>query len=289
MTTYSSNREEIIELAQLEVLGALENADCVRLERLFRDSSPLIQREIIDIQAELARQSALLPMIEPENSLRLRVLATVAQAVEASDSELAPLAAIGRPLARSSGGHMGNISSESDQLIPVRIAEDAHWRRSALLWRAACIAAIGGLVAAVAFDVVTARQATRISELALQNSVSTELHELLGSDFRKFRDQRCIVRGLVGSTIRDNGSATVYLAPTLDAAFITWLDLSPGQKLILQSIDRDSGLVRDAGAFAIVNPIGGTRLEVPLGVANAVSDWQIVDARGAVVFTTRPN
>lgn len=295
MTDYRSNRDEIVELAQLEVLGALESADCARLERLFRDATPSVQSEVIEVQAAMAFQSALLPVIEPERSLRLRVLAKVAQAVEESDAELAPIALIGRPSSATSGGvslaggvSLTSASSLSDRSTPMRVMEDAHWRRSALVWRAACIAVIGGLVAALAFDVSTSRQATRISELALQNASSAELSALIGPGLPEFLDQRCVVKGLVGATVRDNGSATVMLAPTLDSAYVVWFDLSVGQKLTLQSFDRQSGIAHDAGSFSIVNPVGGTRFPLQSGVANANSDWRIVDMRGAVVFTTRP-
>ncbi len=290
MTTYPTNRDEIVELAQLEVLGALESADCARLERLFRDASTLIQREVMDIQAALASQSALLPVIEPERSLRLRVMASVAQAVEESDAELAPIALIGRssPVGSSSGTAQPRESGLSDRSSPKSVAEDGHWRRSTLVWRAACIAVIGGLVVALAFDVATARQAARISELALQNASSAELTALIGAGLPEFLDKRCVVKGLVGATVRDNGSTTVMLAPTLDSAYIVWFDLSVGQKLMLQAVDRQSGVVNDAGEFSVVNPVGGRRFALQTGVANANSDWQIVDARGAVVFTTHP-
>ncbi len=294
MASCPSNREEIYELAQLEVLGALESVDGARLERLFREASPAVQREVVDLQASLAVQSLLLPVIEPERSLRLRVLASVAQAVEATDAELAPIASIGRPAAASTA-MKSSFHSESATAAhasePLPALADSRWRKSARHWRAACIAAIACLAAVMVFQVATARQAARIGELALQNSISEELTNLLGKGRKGLNavlDEGCIVKGLVGATARENGSATVALTPTLDEVRIVWIDLALGQVVSLQSVDRQSGASQTVGTFMIEHQIGGTYLKLPMGAANANSDWRLLDQRGSVLFTSRP-
>lgn len=304
MTTYPTNRDEILELAQLEVLGALESAECARLERLFRDASPQVQREVIDVQEFMTMQSALLPAIEPERSLRLRVLASVAQAVEENDSELVPLAKIGKKMQ----GNFSVYSSSSDEMAggesfasgavssargpsranQMRVAEDTHWRRSALVWRAACIAALGVLIAVSAFEISNSRQSARISELALQNATADELKALIGSGISEFLDKRCVVKGLVGATVRDNGAAIVSLSPTLDSVFVMWFDLPVTQKLSLQLWDTHSGTAIDTGSFSIGHRLGGTRINLKPGIANPNSDWRITDERGVVLFSSMP-
>ena len=305
MTTYPTNRDEILELAQLEVLGALESAECARLERLFRDASPQVQREVIDVQEFMTMQSALLPAIEPERSLRLRVLASVAQAVEENDSELAPLAKIGK---KKMQGNSSEYSSSSDEMAggesfasaavssargpsranQMRVAEDTHWRRSALVWRAACIAVFGALIVVSAFEISISRQSARISELALQNVITDELKDLIDFDIYEFLDKRCVVKGLVGATVRDNGAAMVSLSPTLDSVLVIWIDLPATQKLSLQLWDVDSGTVIDTGSFSVVHPLGGTRINLKPGIATPNSDWRITDERGAVLFSSNP-
>ena len=304
MTTYPTNRDEILELAQLEVLGALESAECARLERLFRDASPQVQREVIDVQEFMTMQSALLPAIEPERSLRLRVLASVAQAVEENDSELVPLAKIGKKMQGNSslygsssdeiaGGESfasGAVSSARgpSRANQMRVAEDTHWRRSALVWRAACIAVLGALIAVSAFEISNSRQSARISELALQNATADELKSLIGSGISEFLDKRCVVKGLVGATVRDNGAAMVSLSPTLDSVLVIWIDLPATQKLSLQLWDADSGTITDAGSFSIGHRLGGTRMNLKPGIATPNSDWRITDERGAVLFSSNP-
>ncbi len=303
MASCPSNREEIIELAQLEVLGALEGADGARLERLFQEASPAIQREVVDLQASLSVQSLLLPVIEPERSLRLRVLASVAQAVESADAELAPIASIGRPqvsshssalstthsLARS--GDESDSQSASVSTAAVPSIQEVRWRRAARLWRAACITAVASVAAVTVFQIATARQAARIGELALQNTISDELSDLLGKGRKSLKavlDEGCIVKGLVGATVRDNGSATVALTPTFDEARVVWIDLALGQTVTLQSVDRQSGAIQTVGNFVVEHRIGGTELHLRPGIANANSDWRIIDARGSLLFSSRP-
>ena len=305
MTTYPTNRDEILELAQLEVLGALESAECARLERLFRDASPQVQREVIDVQEFMTMQSALLPAIEPERSLRLRVLASVAQAVEENDSELAPLAKIGK---KKMQGNSSEYSSSSDEMAggesfasaavssargpsranQMRVAEDTHWRRSALVWRAACIAVFGALIVVSAFEISNSRQSARISELALQNVITDELKDLIDFDIYEFLDKRCVVKGLVGATVRDNGAAMVSLSPTLDSVLVIWIDLPATQKLSVQLWDADSGTITDAGSFSIGHRLGGTRMNLKPGIATPNSDWRITDERGMVLFSSNP-
>ena len=304
MTTYPTNRDEILELAQLEVLGALESAECARLERLFRDASPQVQREVIDVQEFMTMQSALLPAIEPERSLRLRVLASVAQAVEENDSELVPLAKIGKKMQGNSslygsssdeiaGGESfasGAVSSARgpSRANQMRVAEDTHWRRSALVWRAVCIAVFGALIVVSAFEISISRQSARISELALQNVITDELKDLIDFDIYEFLDKRCVVKGLVGATVRDNGAAIVSLSPTLDSVFVMWFDLPATQKLSLQLWDTDSGTIIDTGSFSVRDRLGGTRINLKPGIATPNSDWRIIDERGMVLFSSNP-
>lgn len=304
MTTYSTNRDEILELAQLEVLGALESADCARLERLFRDSTPSIQREVIDMQEFVAMQSALLPAIEPERSLRLRVLASVAQAVEESDSELVPLAKIGKKMHGNSSGYKSPLDETaggesfattgisqalgSSRANQMRVAEDTHWRRSAMVWRAACIVALGVLITVSAFEVSNSRQSARISELALQNATAAELKDLIGSGIAEFLDQRSIVKGLVGVTPRDNGAAIVSLSSKLDSVFVMWFDLQTAQKLSLQIWDAESGTTIDAGSFSVGHRLGGTRISLMPNMATPNSNWRLTDERGVVLFSSNP-
>ncbi len=285
-----STNSEIFELAQLEVIGALEPTESARLERMFRDASPTLQREVVEFQAALATEGALLPSVNPEGSLRLRVLASVAEAVEAHDDQLAPIASIGRGGRAMSALGNGRNEDDSTQSKPRdEIAQAAApWRKSSLVWRTASIVLAGALLASLAFNIATTRQSARISELALQRSVSEELRAMVGADLPAFLDKRCIVRGLVGSTLRDNGSASVMLTPDFTQVMVLWVDLPTSESYTLRAIDPATGDVSELGSVLTVNPVGGTNLKIAPGKATAASDWQLVDDRGTVVYSSRP-
>ena len=170
----------------------------------------------------------------------------------------------------------------------MRVAEDSHWRRSALVWRAACIAVLGVLIAVSASHLSISRLLARISELALQNATADELKPLIGSGIKEFLDKRCVVKGLVGATVHDNGAAIVSLSPTLDSVFVMWIDLPTTQKLSLQLWDTDSGTIIDTGSFSVRDRLGGTRITLNPGIATPNSDWRIIDERGMVLFSSNP-
>ena len=293
MASSMSNRDEIFELAQLEVLGVLESPDVVRLDRMFREASPAVQREIVELQSTLARDEwRLLPMIDPSPALGWRVVARVMEDVDLQDEHGVPLASIGRK-AKAGAVQTSHPNTQggttSDTTPRAAIAEAlAPWRRSSFLWRATSIILAGGLLASIALNLATSRQAARISELALQGTVTSELLEFLGPDLRTFLDQRCIVRGLVATSVRDNGSVGVLLSPDYSRVMVQWIGLPTAQRYMLRAVDGASGVSQEIGSVSIVNQIGGTRFDsLPAGTVNAASDWELVDEHGTVIFRSR--
>jgi hypothetical protein len=300
---------DLLELAQLEVTGVLEEHDGMRLERLFRESPERVQQEVIELQAALAAQVTLLPDVQPDRALVYEVLASVRRDIRQSDADMAPIASIGvrrggaaakdSTAASGSFGAVGTRSgagfvvatggdSQDDPTLAVRRAEDLRWKRAAKLWRASCLAAIGGIVVAVVLHISTYRQAVRIGELALQNAVSAQLTSMIGAGLPEFLDQRCVVRGLVGVSQRESGSVAVMLSPKFDAVLVAWIDLPKNRALRLEAVDPETNSAIAVGGFSAVNPVGGTRLAVPVGAANLSTAWRVVDASGAVVFTSIP-
>ena len=89
-------RQELLELAALDALGLLDRYEAALYTRSFHHASAPVQDEIVRLQAEIASDETLLPVDEPDGSLRERVLRKVAEAIEAEASEFAPLATIGR-------------------------------------------------------------------------------------------------------------------------------------------------------------------------------------------------
>ena len=158
-------RQELLELAALDGLGLLDSYEAALYTRSFHHAPAAVQDEILRLQAEIASDESLLPDVEPEESLRERVLRKVAEAIEKVDAELAPLATIGRN----------------------RRAADGNDRRSSFnssgpFWRAAAFILTGSL-AVTGYFLMNARQGQdEIAMLALRNLNSDQLIQQIGPD-----------------------------------------------------------------------------------------------------------
>jgi hypothetical protein len=97
--TVPPTRDELLELAELDALGALEPAEQARFERGLRDASPTLRAELHAIQDATVLDPIGLCDEEPEAGLKYKVMARIADAVTESEAELAPIASIGRPAA----------------------------------------------------------------------------------------------------------------------------------------------------------------------------------------------
>jgi len=120
-----SNRD-LMELAQLDALGLLDDGERHSFEQAFRNAPASIQQLVRDSQARAVQIDALLPSVQPPASLRQRVLAAVAAAVR-SESRRPEVA-----------GRLTPEIARSTSVAP--------------FWRAA---AIGSMAAALLFGVVT--------------------------------------------------------------------------------------------------------------------------------------
>lgn len=102
--TAAADREELLHLAELEARGLIEAAESQRLERLFAAAVPSMQAEVIALQESLALEPSLRSDELPPDSLRLRTLGRVAQAIEQESAAAAPIATIGPRTASARGG-----------------------------------------------------------------------------------------------------------------------------------------------------------------------------------------
>jgi len=107
MKTDTMPPSELAELAVLDAFGLLEPPDQFRFEQAFLATTPDVQAEIRRIQADIATDEALLPMVDPPAELRARVLERIAAAMALSSINTlepdqmafqtpAPLARIGK-------------------------------------------------------------------------------------------------------------------------------------------------------------------------------------------------
>ena len=303
----SARREELHELAQLHITGCLDEIEAARFERLLHEAPPSLQAEIVALQAEIAADETLLPDIQPDRSLRWRVIGAVLEAVSDQERDererLAPIATIGGSGRSGMGMQEEDIAeaasvmaaSASDVGLAPAVEDDAEreawsallaadrWRKSAVIWRGACLAVAGALAAALAFNVWLATSATQVSKLALERVTGDQLRAAVGPNLADFLGQGSIVRGMVATSPAVNSSATVLLAPTLDSALVTWIDLAANRTYSLRVVGSD-GTARDVGTFEVRSDVGGARIDLSGKAATPASRWQVVDDRGVVVL-----
>lgn len=147
-STERVDREELLHLAELEAQCVLEPVEAARLERLFAAAVPSLQAEVRALQERLSLEPVLRSDEHPSESLRLRTLGRVAQAVEQESAGAAPIATIGprsgavQGIARK-GEQMSadavrsiidGISRERERLHAVR---QPYWRAAAFFLLAA--------------------------------------------------------------------------------------------------------------------------------------------------------
>ena len=305
----SARRDELHELAQLHITGCLDEIECARFERLLSEAPPSLQAEVVAMQAEIAADEMLLPHVEPDRSLRWRVIGAVLEAASNHEREerdrLAPIATIGGAGRPSAQGAMQEediaeaasvmAAAASDIALAPAVEDDAEreawsallaadrWRKSALVWRGACLSVSGALAAALAFNVWLATSATQVSKLALERVTGDQLRAAVGPHLSDFLGQGSIVRGMVATSPAVNSSATVLLAPTLDSALVTWIDLAANRTYSLRVVAAD-GAAREVGTFEVRSDVGGARIDLSGAAATPASRWQVVDDRGVVVL-----
>ena len=257
------------------------------------------------MQAEIAADETLLPQVEPDRSLRWRVIGAVLEAASNHERDererLAPIATIGgagrsamqeEDIAEAASAM---AAAASDIALAPAVEDDAEreawsallaadrWRKSAVVWRGACLAVAGALAAALAFNVWLATSATQVSKLALERVTGDQLRAAVGPHLSDFLGQGSIVRGMVATSPAVNSSATVLLAPTLDSALVTWIDLAANRTYSLRVVAAD-GATREVGTFEVRSDVGGARIDLSGAAVTPASRWQVVDDRGVVVL-----
>ena len=166
---------DLRDLAIREVVQLLDEHESVKLESCFSRLTPDQQAEILDLQAAVAREINAAGEESPDRSLRYRVLARVAEAIEQDTEAVAPIASIGRP---------GTQAPASSPALPNRDTPARHepagrsWSamRNELGWRAAALVLGASLVVLGVMHWQTAETLDRferyvISELSLQQLI----------------------------------------------------------------------------------------------------------------------
>lgn len=173
-------REELLEMAELEALGALDEYEHTLFHRAALNAPTAVQEEIRNLQASIVADTSLLPNDEPSPELKLQVLAAVAHAIDEENEQLAPLATIG-------GGHRGGtVSGGAGRSGFAQIH----------LWRAAAFALAAGLLVCLFFLGRVVETNRTIAQLKVSEGITSEIVRVAGVDVQDMFNRPHISRAL---------------------------------------------------------------------------------------------
>ena len=171
-------REELLELAQFEMLGVLDPVETASFERAFALATPSVQAEIIALQARVAEDPTFRAHGEqPSAALLLRTMARVVDAMESESQSAQPIATIGPRNTRNSGntrhtGNPGNLGSFGSQPFGQR-----HGMKSEAFDGALSASAADGSVSATSMTEASMREI--LAEVAARNASTPPQKQLV--------------------------------------------------------------------------------------------------------------
>ncbi len=275
--TVPPTRDELLELAELDALGALDPAEQARFERGLRESSPALRAELHAIQDAAVLDPIGLCDEEPEAGLKYKVMARIADAVTESESQLAPIASIGRPsatqrpvpvvapiiaptfapaaltapVAPAAIAPVAPAPASRDADVLERVTQAAEQselerlrsmldraRSHGYMLRAACIALASCLVVA---GYALARQDSytqRVTLAAISASSRDDLKALLGPTIEPFLRDGVPVTALSGAAAASTGGVIVWGDPVTGNAFLAMVGLDASRSF--EMVARDS-------------------------------------------------
>lgn len=196
------NNRDLIELAQLDALGMLDEAERAAFEKAFKAAPASIQQLVRDSQLRAAEIEPWLPDVQPQASLRERVLAAVAAAVRSEQN---------RP---EVAGRLTPTIARSSTVAP--------------FWRAV---AIGSMAAAVLFGMVTIKlygDFQNVNDVVKTNMVADKWLKDFGARFENslYSDKTKFVQ-FSPATASARGSAVMLVDDGSGSAQFFAKDLPP--------------------------------------------------------------
>ncbi len=270
--TVPPTRDELLELAELDALGALEPAEQARFERGLREASPALRAELHSIQDAAVLDPIGLCDEEPEAGLKYKVMARIADAVTESESELAPIASIGRPVAPQRPASIvapiapaatalaapvapapiapvASVAASRDADVLERVTRAAEQselerlrsmldraRAHGYMLRAACIALASCLIVAGYALVRQDSYAKQVTLLAISQSSSEDLKALLGPTIEPFLRDGVLAGAMSAVAPKATGGALIWIDPVTGNGFVALVGADPTRSLDLIAV-----------------------------------------------------
>ncbi|MEY4102892.1 MAG: hypothetical protein RL461_94 [Planctomycetota bacterium] len=293
--TVPPTRDELLELAELDALGALEPAEQARFERGLRDASPALRAELHAIQDATVLDPIGLCDEEPEAGLKYKVMARIADAVTESEAELAPIASIGRPAAVQrvsvpvvsptvaplaaplapapeslrDAEVLERVTQATEQSEQDRLRTMLERARSnGYLLRAACIALASCLVVAGYALVRQDSYTKQVALAAISASSREDLKALLGPTIEPFLRDGVPATALAGAVPASTGGVVVWADPASGHAFLALVgvDSTRSFELVARDVAQGSEASVIASGVKAHGPLSGVLLEQVGGV-----------------------
>ncbi len=288
--TVPPTRDELLELAELDALGALEPAEQARFERGLRDASPALRAEAQAIQDTVVLDPVGLIDEEPEAGLKYKVMARIADAVSESEAELAPIGSIGRsaptrrplpvvapiaPIAPASAP-MAPAAVQRDADVLQRVTQAAEHgelerlrtmldraRAHGYMLRAACIALAASLIV---FSYAFLRQSSytqQVTLAAISESSREDLKALLGPTIEPFLRDGVPSGALAAVAPKAMGGVLLWIDPASGNGFLlaVGIDSTRGFDLVAIAPTSDAPAVVVATGLKSHGPLSGHLLE----------------------------
>ena len=291
------DREALLDLASLEVLGLLDRDAASAFREALEQAPERWREEVIERQAEWATDPRFLASSAPSAELRARTLAAVSGAIRAASA--IPVAAgtasnqawsdagidsVSQPL-RSEESVSGPLRQIVEQLR-IRQESERRSRTAPWLWRAASLILGAGLLVSAWFQIRMSERVTEIAELSMQRQTDEQIRALIGEGFERFLVPRCSVTGLAAAVEGGRGSATIYVHPDGDG-FLLVLGLpSAAGPYELRAICCDGEANTESIlSFEPLEAASGFRISAErLANLSGGARWEIVDGSGQVVL-----
>jgi hypothetical protein len=282
----SADREELLHLAELEARGLIEAAESQRLERLFAAAAPSVQAEVMALQEKLVLEPSLRSDKLPAESLRLRTLGRIAQAVEQESAAAAPIATIGprAGAARASDARRDQMSVDAVRSIIDGITRERERLQTVRqpVWRVAAFLLFAALAVSAYHNWEYISLSRKLAGYANADFVDKDMREIAvamaGFDFGRAR--HLDLKRIQGAP---SAHVEIFTDPDTGRVAVLGVGFDDGETLEIVIRDPEGGLPHIQQVR--VSGMGFGRLcEVPADFARA-GLVEIRSGSGATLFT----
>lgn len=283
-SSHLHNTDQLFELAGLDALALLDEQEAAFFERAFFAAPASAQRQIRELQASIVADPLFHADVQPPTALAEQVLRRVRAEIERSESELSPLAVIGRSMNSQQGRDGAGLDDERN----VRRRFFAGFG-SATLWRAASLVLAAGLLTTFVFLYQAVETNQTIMGLMGVNGISSANRAVVSAKgwAAMVNANRYVTLMPTSPESRDSAVATVAVDDATGVVTVMAYGLSTtSEPYVIRAINPTTGAVAfekalafDGGAFGAIVELSTRSMPALLGVK-----FEIVDKAGAVVL-----